>query len=426
MDINSGQQLFHRILEDLITEITEYMGREGEEPVTYYYLEALNSISSVEKKDVAPFLAQSINSALELAKLRLPLKYIVCEILHYPVSAKALSLANINDYTDGKLQLIIEKLLATEDYFENYLPWKQEKELSQKTYNELNTSQKSVWKERTIENASQVLIQISQIPEIALMKLIERISLLKVATNIFQVPIAQNIAQQTLDIHAVVAEILGIWSIKWQLEDYAFKLLQPAEYDLIVRDLNERRQAREDAIQFAKDILTEALQEEGLKDFMITGRPKHIYGLYKKSKDLGQSIKMINDNLGIRVLVNSEEDCYRTLGILHELYKPAEGVYGDNLFRDWIVNPKPNNYQSIHTTVQFDEKNHELKNVTRLLEVQIRTYEMHDVAEYGVASHWVYRKAGNSPKMQNRYSKYIEDVAVFRRNFEERQKQRKG
>jgi (p)ppGpp synthase/HD superfamily hydrolase len=239
---------------------------------------------------------------------------------------------------------------------------------------------------------------------------------LKESERLFSEDGLQALAQQTLDVHTVVAERLGIWSIKWQLDDAAFKILQPYDYQAIKRDLNERRQEREEVVKRATEILKRALDAEGLGHAEVTGRPKHIYGLYLKMKQLGQSVQEVNDNLGLRILANTKDECYQAVDILHRTWPRVEGIYGDKPYRDWIASPKPNQYQSIHATVYFAEGEN------RFLEVQIRTHEMHEIAEYGIASHWIYRKAGSSTKLQSKYQKYAEGMAEFRRSFEKRQR----
>ena len=190
-------------------------------------------------------------------------------------------------------------------------------------------------------------------------------------------------AQETLEIFAPLAHRLGIWELKWQLEDLAFRYLQPQEYQRIARLIDVKRTEREKFINRAIKILKKELDKAGITAD-IFGRPKHIYSIHQKMEKyaaLGKHFDEIYDLLALRVIVESEQDCYAAVGIIHSLWHPLTGA-----FDDYIANPKPNGYQALHTAVMCLG--------TTPLEVQIRTREMHRVAEYGVASHWRYKEGG--------------------------------
>ncbi|MER3462613.1 MAG: (p)ppGpp synthetase, partial [Armatimonadota bacterium] len=185
------------------------------------------------------------------------------------------------------------------------------------------------------------------------------------------------LAQQTLDIYAPLASRLGIWQIKWQLEDLAFKYLHPEQFDEISEKVAKSRRQREKEISECIRLLKERLESHGIHA-EIQGRPKHLYSIYEKIEVHGFEFEEIYDLLGLRVIVEDEAVCYQTLGIVHELWKPIPG-----LFYDYIAKPKPNGYQSLHTKVVGPHG--------EPLEVQIRTEEMHRMAEFGIASHWQYK-----------------------------------
>ena len=189
------------------------------------------------------------------------------------------------------------------------------------------------------------------------------------------------IAQETLDIYAPLAGRLGIWSIKWQLEDLAFRHLQPNRYRAISRLLSSKRQAREEYIGKVTKTLEEELTRSGLQAD-VTGRPKHIYSIHQKIQSYraqGKEVSDIHDLFAVRVLVPSIPDCYASLGVVHSLWHPLPGQ-----FDDYIASPRQNMYQSLHTTVRC------IGGVP--IEVQLRTHQMHQLAEYGVASHWRYKE----------------------------------
>jgi GTP pyrophosphokinase len=188
----------------------------------------------------------------------------------------------------------------------------------------------------------------------------------------------QRIAQETLDIFAPLANRLGIWQIKWELEDLSFRYLDPDTYKQIARMVDERRINRERNIAKVIASLKEELTEQGI-DAEISGRPKHIYSIWRKMKRKEVDFDQIYDVQGVRVIVNKLADCYAVLGIVHTLWRPIPGE-----FDDYIAAPKDNLYRSLHTAVVGPDG--------KTVEVQIRTYEMHHAAELGVAAHWRYKE----------------------------------
>jgi len=187
-------------------------------------------------------------------------------------------------------------------------------------------------------------------------------------------------ASETLEIFAPLADRLGIWQWKGELEDLSLRHLDRTTYDEIAALLAEHRAEREASVQRHLEILRRALQAEHI-EAEVSGRPKHIYSIYRKMKRKGIPFQQIYDVRGLRVIVNTVPDCYRVLGIVHGLWKPIP-----HEFDDYIANPKDNGYQSLHTAVIGEDG--------KTLEVQIRTWEMHHVAEYGVAAHWRYKEGG--------------------------------
>jgi GTP pyrophosphokinase len=194
--------------------------------------------------------------------------------------------------------------------------------------------------------------------------------------------VRRPLAQETLDLYAPLANRLGVWQLKWELEDYAFRYLEPATYKRIARQLDEKRIERESYISEAMATLSSELAAAGVKA-EVTGRPKHIFSIYNKMRTKGLDFDELYDVRGLRVLLDNVKDCYTTLGIVHNVWQPVPGE-----FDDYISRPKGNNYQSLHTAV-FGPGG-------RALEVQIRTHEMHRDAELGVAAHWRYKEGGQT------------------------------
>src|SRR3954468_14976946 len=212
----------------------------------------------------------------------------------------------------------------------------------------------------------------------------------------------QRIARQTLEIYAPLAERLGIWQVKWELEDLAFKVLEPARFRELAKLLDTRRKARESFIERAIDELKPRLEAAGIKAD-LQGRPKHIYSIWKKMQRKSAEFGEIYDVYAIRILVDDLRDCYAALGIVHALWRPIPGQ-----FDDYIANPKNNLYQSLHTAViALDGKP---------LEIQIRTHAMHQVSEVGIAAHWRYKEGSKSDREYDAKLAWLRQLMEWQRD----------
>ena len=190
-------------------------------------------------------------------------------------------------------------------------------------------------------------------------------------------------ARETMDVYAPLADRLGISSVKWELEDLAFFWLEPEEYQRVARMVQDSRAQREEDTDSAIKTLDDELKAAGLTGYQITGRPKHLWSIYQKMTRKGREFADIYDLIALRVITQSVGDCYSALGAVHSLWNPLPGR-----FKDYIATPKANLYQSLHTTVVGPDG--------KPIEIQIRTAEMHEASEYGIAAHWLYKKEGNS------------------------------
>jgi GTP pyrophosphokinase len=210
----------------------------------------------------------------------------------------------------------------------------------------------------------------------------------------------QRIAQETLDIFAPLANRLGIWQIKWELEDLSFRYLDPQTYKMIVNMVDERRISREQYLAKVIEKLRAKLAENGI-EAEISGRPKHIYSIWRKMRRKEVDFHQIYDVRAVRVLVPKLSECYAALGIVHTLWRPVQGE-----FDDYIAAPKDNMYQSLHTAVVGDDG--------KTIEIQIRTHEMHQAAEYGVAAHWRYKEQTKSDALFDRKISWLRQLMEWK------------
>lgn len=243
----------------------------------------------------------------------------------------------------------------------------------------LNQFQYETKEDRQMENYRKMILAMAKDVRVVVIKLGDRLHNMRTLKHM-RSDKQKRIAKETLEIFAPLAHRLGIFNVKWELEDLSFRYLEPEKYYDLVDQMKQKRQAREDIVNDTMSQLTKALAEANIKAD-IKGRPKHFYSIYKKMKKDNRDLSQIYDLLAVRVIVDTIPDCYAVLGIAHSLWKPLP-----YRFKDYISMPKSNMYQSLHTTV--------IGTMGQPVEIQIRTWEMHRVSEYGVAAHWRY-KEGN-------------------------------
>lgn len=262
----------------------------------------------------------------------------------------------------------------------------------------LNQFQYETKEDRQMENYRKMILAMAKDVRVVVIKLGDRLHNMRTLKHM-RSDKQKRIAKETLEIFAPLAHRLGIFNVKWELEDLSFRYLEPEKYYDLVDQMKQKRQVREDIVNDTMRQLTKTLSEAHIKAD-IKGRPKHFYSIYKKMKKDNRDLSQIYDLLAVRVIVDSIPDCYAVLGIAHSLWKPLP-----YRFKDYISMPKSNMYQSLHTTV--------IGTMGQPVEIQIRTWEMHHVSEYGVAAHWRY-KEGN----KNGDKEFDQKVAWLRQVLE--------
>ena len=250
--------------------------------------------------------------------------------------------------------------------------------------------------ERQALNLRKMFLAMSKDIRVVIIKLADRLhnmrtlAALKPERRLFK-------ARETMDVYAPLADRLGMSNVKWELEDLAFFWLLPEEYERIARMVQDSRAQREADTEGAIKTLDDELKSVGLTGYRILGRPKHLWSIYQKMTRKGREFSDIYDLIALRVITSTVGDCYSTLGAVHALWHPLPGR-----FKDYIATPKANLYQSLHTTVIGPDG--------RPIEIQIRTQEMHEASEYGIAAHWLYKKDGNSRGKMSEEDKSVDST----------------
>ncbi|MCH7948127.1 MAG: bifunctional (p)ppGpp synthetase/guanosine-3',5'-bis(diphosphate) 3'-pyrophosphohydrolase, partial [candidate division Zixibacteria bacterium] len=257
--------------------------------------------------------------------------------------------------------------------------------------------------EQQVEYFRKMLLTMSRDIRVILIKLADRLHNMRTLSHLPE-PKRLIIAQETKDIYCPLAHRFGIHKIKNELEDLAFKYIQSERYTDLARRLNEKKAERDAYIRKVVEPLLEALEENGIKA-EVHGRAKNLASIERKIKVRKVPFEDIYDLFAIRVIVGNERECYHTLGVLHSMWKPVA-----ERFHDYIANPKPNGYSSLHTTVFGPEQ--------RKIEVQIRTQQMHHVAENGIAAHWLYKEGRQQMSKSDRQMIWLRDVLDWQKDME--------
>ncbi len=349
---------FSRLLE----KAREYLPPEKLPVVEEAYKFAAERHQGQVRLSGGPFMEHPLQTAYILAELQLDASSLAAALLHDTPEDTGLPIEEIDTKFGPEIAKLVDGVTK----------------LGKVSLAVADTSVKTT----QAENLRKMLVAMAEDVRVVFIKLADRLHNMRTLDALPKERQLKN-AQETLEIFAPLAHRLGIWELKWQLEDLAFRYLKPQEYQRIARLIDAKRTEREKFINRAIKILKKELDKAGITAD-IFGRPKHIYSIHQKMERytaLGKHFDEIHDLLALRVIVESKEACYGAVGILHSIWHPMGGT-----FDDYIASPKPNGYQALHTAVMCFG--------TTPLEVQIRTRDMHHVAEYGVAAHWHYKEGG--------------------------------
>ncbi len=321
------------------------------------------------RKSGEPYIIHPLNVAIILAQLELDKETIVAGILHDVVEDTKLTEEDLVREFGEDVALLVDGVTKLEK-----LPLTQE-----------GSGEWDAKLEMQAENLRKMFLAMAKDIRVILIKLADRLHNMR--TLKYQKPESQQrIAKETLEIYSPIAQRLGISRIKVELDDLSLKYLQPDVYYDLVDKIALRKSVREAYIQSIVDEVRDHIEHAGIRA-QVDGRVKHFFSIYKKMVNQNKTLDQIYDLFAVRIIVDTVKDCYAALGVIHEMYKPIPGR-----FKDYIAMPKPNMYQSLHTTL--------IGKNGQPFEIQIRTFEMHKAAEYGIAAHWKYKEASDGKKVE--------------------------
>ncbi len=341
----------------LIDRVTEYYPRADVDFLTKAYEFSQKAHEGQLRESGDPYFRHPFEVSLILADLELDVETIAAGLLHDVLEDTPVNRDEMEREFGTHVMLLVEGVTKLEQ-----LPFRNRME-------------------RQAENLRKMMFAMAKDIRVILIKLADRLHNMRTLRHM--PPDKQvKVAQETLDIFAPLAHRLGIWKIKWEMEDLAFRYIAPKDYYSLVNSIAKKRQQREGDLQRVMDIVREKVEDLNIESD-IQGRPKHLYSIYQKMQRQHKSLDEIYDLMAVSVIVQSVKDCYAVLGVIHTLWKPIPGR-----FKDYIAMPKLNMYQSLHTTVIGPKG--------EPYEIQIRTWEMHRIAEKGVAAHWLYKEGRRS------------------------------
>ena len=349
-------------LDELLEAARSYLPDNRIPLIEEAYAFAEESHAGQRRKSGEPFIVHPLDAALTIAKLQLDAVAIAAALLHDVQEDCAVPNEELKRRFGDEVAKLVDGATKLE-----HIAWK-------------SPDEKIGDAELQAENLRKMFLAMAEDIRVVIVKLADRLHNMRTLEYVEPAKRLRT-AKETMEIYAPLASRLGIWQIKWELEDLAFRYLQPEKYDEIAQLIASKRTTRERYITKVESVLENELADKKI-NAAIQGRAKHIHSVYQKMQkyaEQGKSFNEIYDLLALRVLVDNITDCYGALGVVHSLWRPIPGQ-----FDDYIANPKEGVYQSLHTTVMCEG--------TRPLEVQIRTHEMHQLAEYGVAAHWRYKE----------------------------------
>ncbi len=359
-DASEPAQTPEQLYERLIQTVRKYHPSDDISMIEKAYAVADQAHKGQLRKSGEPYIIHPLSVAIILAELELDKETIVASLLHDVVEDTVMTLEELEANFGREVAVIVDGVTK----------------LGQLSYSADKIEEQA-------ENLRKMFLAMAKDIRVIIVKLADRLHNMR--TLKYMKPEKQKEkARETMDIYAPIAMRLGIAKVKVELDDLSLKYLEPDVYYDLVHEINEKKTERQQFVDHIVDTVSDNMKEAGIKA-VVNGRAKHFFSIYRKMVNQDKSLDQIYDMFAVRIIVESVKDCYAALGVIHELYTPIPGR-----FKDYIAMPKENMYQSLHTTV--------IGPSGRPFEIQIRTFEMHKVAQYGIAAHWKYKEASDGKK----------------------------
>ena len=404
------------LLDDLLAGLPDNYTQADKDLVEKAYYFAEKAHEGQKRASGEPYFTHCVAVAMILSELKVQSAAIAAGLLHDTVEDTNVTLEDIRaNFGDEIAKLVdgvtkLTNIPKTNDYEKNFSPQNKNDNdpISVADEIELGIQDSAAMRDRKRQLKNETLrktfIAMVDDVRVIIIKLADRLHNMRTLSHVSKEK-QKRIAQETLDIYAPLANRLGIWRIKWELEDLAFRYVHPAEYAQIAENLATTHAIREKEIEEIIERLKTVMESVKI-DCEITGRPKHIYSIYTKMIDRNKPLEMLRDLRGVRLIVKDVPSCYAALGQIHTHWRPIPGE-----FDDYIAVPKDNFYQSLHTAVYYDDG--------KPLEVQIRTPEMHQNAEYGIAAHWRYKEHTKADPAFEKRLDWLRQLMDWRKDVED-------
>ncbi|MBQ4537880.1 MAG: bifunctional (p)ppGpp synthetase/guanosine-3',5'-bis(diphosphate) 3'-pyrophosphohydrolase [Lachnospiraceae bacterium] len=364
-----------QLYQDLIQRVKKYHPSDDISMIAKAYKVADEAHKEQRRKSGEPYIIHPLNVAIILADLELDKETIVAGLLHDVVEDTIMTEEDLVREFGQDVALLVDGVTKLE-----------------KIPLSAGGDQPDSKLEMQAENLRKMFLAMAKDIRVIMIKLADRLHNMR--TLRYQKPESQQrIAKETLEIYCPIAQRLGISKLKVELDDLSLKYLEPDAYYDLVDTIAVRKSEREKFIQSIVDEVSAHIENAGIKA-KVDGRVKHFFSIYKKMKNQNKTLDQIYDLFAVRIVVDNVKDCYAALGVIHEMYKPIPGR-----FKDYIAMPKANMYQSLHTTL--------IGSTGQPFEIQIRTFEMHKAAEYGIAAHWKYKEASDGKKVEAQEEKKL-------------------
>jgi GTP pyrophosphokinase len=358
---------------ELVEKIKSYDPNADEDLINRAYIYAMQKHGSQTRASGDPYFSHPVEVAYKLTQYRLDTASIVTALLHDTVEDTDATLDEIQELFGDEIRGLVDGVTKL---------------------NRLEIQSEST---KQAENFRKLVVAMSQDLRVLMVKLADRLHNMETLHYIPKPEKRQRIARETLEIYASLAERIGMRRLKEELQELSFKELFPEARDSITKRLEFLRKQGQSQVQKVEDILREMIEDAGIKNGRVYGREKKPYSIWKKMESKGVTFEQLADIVAFRIIVNDIGECYQVLGLIHEKYHTIPGH-----FKDYVSTPKVNGYQSIHTAVIGPHQ--------QRIEVQIRTYEMHEIGEYGIAAHWGYKQGQDKAATEGTQYRWVREL----------------